>query len=133
VGTVAGSIAHLPVVRCPAGHAEPATDHPEAAAAVLTTVRAAVPHARPRVLRGEVCATCGGRLTMPVRRSGWPVTVSDLEGLPVLTLRFDLPSTRCPDCGVDQLPTRSQDDLVTTVGELCVREDRRRHGGSGAG
>jgi hypothetical protein len=127
VGTVGGTIAHLPVVRCPAGHQEPVTDEARFGREVLAAVRRSVLHTRARLLGGEVCGACGARLTMPVRRSEWPVTVADVAGLPVLTLRFDLPSTRCPDCGVDQLPRRSHDDLATAVGELCVREDRRRH------
>lgn len=48
---------------------------------------------------------------MPVRRTERPVPLAELDGLPVVTLRFDLPTTRCAACGVDQVPTRSQADL----------------------
>jgi hypothetical protein len=126
VGTVAGLVEQLPRVHCPAGHAEPATGDPATVRTILERVRTAVVHARRTRLRGERCGACGERLTMPVRRTPWPVTVSELEGLPVLTFHLDLPSTRCPDCGVDQLPGRSQADLAATVEELCARSDRRR-------
>jgi DNA-directed RNA polymerase subunit RPC12/RpoP len=120
VGTVAGLLEQVPEVRCPAGHVGSATADPATTRAVLARVRDAVGHARPTRLRGERCAACGARLTMPVRRTPWPVTVDELPGLPVLTFRLDLPSTRCPDCGVDQLPARSQADLAATVTALCV-------------
>jgi hypothetical protein len=54
---------------------------------------------------------------MPVRRTERSVTV-EAPGLAPLTLRFDLPVTRCPDCGVEQVPSRSQEDLVVVVPAL---------------
>jgi hypothetical protein len=119
-GTVAGLLEQVPQVRCPTGHTAPATADPAATRAVLDRVRHAVGHARPTRLRGERCAVCGARLTMPVRRTTWPVTVDEVPGVPVLTFRFDVPSTRCPDCGVDQVPARSQADLAATVTALCT-------------
>jgi hypothetical protein len=122
-GTVAGLLERVPEVRCPAGHTGAATAEPAVSRAVLDRVRQAVGHARSTRLRGERCAACGARLTMPVRRTPWPVTVDELPGLPVLTFRFDVPSTRCPDCGVDQVPARSQADLAATVTALCTGGD----------
>jgi hypothetical protein len=55
---------------------------------------------------------------MPVRRTERPVTIVEVPPLPVTTLRFDLPTTRCPECGLDQVPTRSQDDLSASVRAL---------------
>jgi hypothetical protein len=123
VGTVAGLLEQLPRIRCPAGHTGPATADPAATRAVLEQVRRAVGHARSTRLRGERCAVCGARLTMPVRRTTWPVTVDEVPGVPLLTFRFDVPSTRCPDCGVDQVPARSQGDLAATVTALCTDAD----------
>jgi hypothetical protein len=120
VGTVAGFLEQVPLVSCPSGHVGPATADPAATGAVLDRIRRAVGHARSSRLRGERCGGCGARLTMPVRRTPWPVTVDEVPGLPILTFRFDVPSTRCPDCGVDQVPARSQDDLAATVVALCT-------------
>lgn len=53
-------------------------------------------------------------MTMPVRRSVRAVTVSPADG-PVTTLRFDLPMQRCPECGLDHLPARGQQDLTAAL------------------
>jgi hypothetical protein len=109
VRTVAGVGEAVPVVGCPAGHAEP----PAVADAVVDRCREAVPRAArgrlPR--RHDRCGRCREPLSMPVRRTERPVTVDGIAGLPVTTLRFDLPTTRCSGCGLDQVPTRSADDL----------------------
>lgn len=112
VGTVAVLLERQPVVACPAEHR---TAPPEAVQAAMAATDDAVPRARRRLLRGERCARCDTQLTMPVRRTRWPVTVEATAEVPVLTLQFDLPATRCPECGTDQLPTRSQEDLVVCV------------------
>jgi hypothetical protein len=119
-GSVAGVIDHLPFLRCDADHRTLPTATSAVIDAALQQVRGAVPHARARrVRRDEVCASCGEPLTMPVRRTDWPVTLERPGGLDVvLTLRLDLPATRCPGCGTDHLPTRSQGDLEGTVRAL---------------
>jgi hypothetical protein len=120
VGSVAGVIDRLPIVRCDAGHRSLATAAPTVIDDALRQVRAAVPYARARRLRrDEGCTSCGQPLTMPVRRTDWPVTLERPGGLDaVLTLRLDLPATRCPGCGTDHVPTRSQGDLEDTVRAL---------------
>jgi hypothetical protein len=120
VGSAAGVIDRLPVVRCDAGHRSFATAVPTVTDDALRQVRAAVPYARARRLRrDEVCCGCAQPLTMPVRRTDWPVTLEGPGGLDVvLTLRLDLPATRCPGCGTDHVPTRSQADLEDTVRAL---------------
>jgi hypothetical protein len=122
VGSVAGVIDRLPVVRCDAGHRTLATATAAVTGAALAQVRAAVPYARARRLRREeACSSCGQPLTMPVRRTDWPVTLERPGGLDaVLTLRLDLPATRCPGCGTDHVPTRSQGDLEDTVRGLLA-------------
>jgi hypothetical protein len=122
VGSVSGVIDQLPFARCEAGHRTLATASPTVTEDALLQVRRAVPHARARRLRrDEVCTSCGQPLTMPVRRTDWPVTLERPGGLEaVLTLRLDLPATRCPGCSTDHLPTRSQGDLESTVRELLA-------------
>ena len=56
---------------------------------------------------------------MPARRTQRTVTVDGVDPLPAFRLRFDLPMTRCPDCGHDQLPTGSQDEFAEVVTRLC--------------
>jgi hypothetical protein len=119
VGTVAALLERQPVVACPDQHA---TAPPEAVQAAMEAVDEAVPRARKRLLRGERCSRCDADLTMPVRRSRWPVSVDASGPLPVLTLHFDLPVTRCPDCGTDHLPSRSQEDLVVAVPAVFAAE-----------
>lgn len=112
VGTVAVRLDRRPVVDCPAGHA---VAPPEAVDAAMTATETSLPRSRRRLLRGEVCSACSARLTMPARRTNRAVTVPASGPLPVVTLLFDLPSIRCTECGVDQLPSRSQEDLVVSV------------------
>jgi hypothetical protein len=115
--TVAVLVERAPVVGCPDRHqATP----PAIVDAAMQATTDALPRARGRWLRDDACRRCGTRLTMPVRRTTRPVTVEPPGG-PVFTLRFDLPSTRCPDCGLDQVPSRSQEDLVVAVPAVFVR------------
>lgn len=118
VGTVAVALEARPVVACDADHrATPG----EVVGAAMATVEELVPQARSRLLRRDACRSCGAALTMPVRRTELPVTVEADDDRPVMTLLFDLPSSRCPDCGADQLPSRSQEDLVVAVPALFAR------------
>lgn len=115
VGTVAARCERAPVVACPDGHGVP----PDVGEGALEACHAALPRAaRRRLARTDRCGACDEPLTMPVRRTERPVTLADLAPVPVTTLRFDLPTTRCPACGVDQVPTRSQDDLDAVVRAL---------------
>lgn len=115
VGTVAGRVERTPTVACPDGHGHPAPVTEPA----LAACHEAVPRARSRALRRtDACGTCGATLTMPVRRTERAVTLAGVPHVPVTTLRFDLPTTRCPDCGADQVPSRSQDDLDAVVAAL---------------
>lgn len=112
VGTVAVALERRPVAACTSRHdATP----PEVVDAAMAAATSALPRARKRLLRGDACGACGAALTMPVRRTVRPVTVEGDADVPVLTLRFDLPSVRCSECGVDQVPSRSQEDLVVSV------------------
>lgn len=118
VGTVGVALEARPAVACSLGHgATPG----EVVGAAMTTVEAQVPQARARLLRADACRDCGAALTMPVRRTELPVTVPSEAERPVMTLLFDLPATRCPDCGTDQVPSRSQEDLVVAVPALFAR------------
>jgi hypothetical protein len=112
VGTVAAAIERRPVIACPQAHG--ATPQ-EVVGAAMGAVEANVPRAVGRLLRSDACVACGTPLSMPVRRTTRAVTVEGDARRPVLTLRFDLPSTRCPACAVEQVPSRSQEDLVVAV------------------
>lgn len=114
VGTVAAATEQRPVVACPHAHA---ASPPEVVGAAMDAAEASIPRARSRLLRGDACSGCGTALTMPVRRTERNVTV-EAAGWPPFTLRFDLPVTRCPDCGREQVPSRSQEDLVVVVPAL---------------
>jgi hypothetical protein len=123
VGTVAAAVESLPRRRCAAGHEVPALD----ATAIETAVgqvRDAIPRARRRRLRGhDDCTRCGASLTMPARRTTWPVTLEALGGLDhLVTLHLDVPASRCPDCGTDHVPSRSHDDLDAAVREVLGEE-----------
>lgn len=118
VGTVAVVLEARPVVDCDQRHA--ATPG-EVVSAAMGAVERLVPQARSRLLRRDACRTCGTALTMPVRRTELPVTVEAEGQRPVMTLLFDLPSSRCPDCGADQVPSHAQEDLVVAVPALFAR------------
>lgn len=120
VGTVAGILERVPLVRCRSGHDEPATARPEIADLVVQSCREAIPEARRRLLGRDICTSCRAPLSMPVRRTGRVVSIDGIDEVPVLTLRFDLPMTRCPACGLDQLPTRSRRDLTEVLERLTA-------------
>ncbi|MEX0835749.1 MAG: hypothetical protein WD010_06640 [Nitriliruptor sp.] len=111
-GTVAALLEVGWVVDCPTGHHRSPDVGAEVADEVLTRLPVAD---RRRLGRGDRCTTCSQELTMPVRRTERPVPVADVPGLPVTTVRFDLPSTRCLHCGTDQVPTRSAADVRAAV------------------
>lgn len=115
VDTVAISAEATPVVACPAGHRQVPG---EAIRAAMAAVEDQIPAARSRLLRSDACRACGEALTMPVRRTEIPVTVDGDPPRPVLTLHLEVPATRCPGCGVDQVPSRSQEDLSVAVPKL---------------
>lgn len=119
VGTIAGVVERRPVAACPDDHgATPA----EVVGATMDAVDAAVPRARSRLLRADVCRSCGSALAMPVRRTTRTVTVED-DRMPIVTLHLDLAMTRCGECGVDQVPSRSHEDLTVVVPALFVVPD----------
>jgi hypothetical protein len=119
LGSVAVLAEQRPVVACSEGHG--ATPEQAVAAAMEASDRS-IHRARGRLLRGDVCGSCRAPLTMPARRATRVVTVEPPGGsIPVFTLRFDLPAVRCTECGVEQLPTRSQEDLVVAVPALFER------------
>jgi hypothetical protein len=118
VGTVAVAVERRPVIACPEGHR--ATPQ-EVIGAAMGAVEANIPRAVGRLLRGDACVSCRARLSMPVRRTTRAVSVEGDDERPVLTLRFDLPSTRCPECSVEQVPSRSQEDLVVSVPAVFTR------------
>lgn len=108
VGTVSGLLEAGWLVACPAGHRAP----PDAGAEVADEVAVLLPLARHRLLaRRDRCVSCDAELTMPVRRTERPVSVTDVAGLPVTTIVLDVPSTRCLECSTDQVPSRSIDDV----------------------
>jgi NAD(P)-dependent dehydrogenase (short-subunit alcohol dehydrogenase family) len=112
VGTVRALLESGWIVTCPAGHHAP----PDVGAAVAAEVLDRLPRAtRRRLARTDRCVTCDAPLDMPVRRTERPVPVADVAGLPVHTVRFDVPSTRCLACATDQVPVRSQEDLRDAV------------------
>lgn len=119
VGTIAAAVERPPVVACPAQHVASPVAVVDAA---MTATREQIPLARRRRLTGEGCQRCRAPLTMPVRRTTRAVTVEPELGA-VFTLRFDLPSTRCGDCGTDQVPRRSLEDLAVVVPALLSPPD----------
>lgn len=115
VGTVRGVLETGWLVACPDGHRAP----PGVGVAVADEVADRLPQARRRRLgRADRCTSCDAELTMPVRRTERPVPVAEVAELPVTTIVFDLPSTRCPRCSTDQVPSRSVDDVRAVVETL---------------
>lgn len=123
VGTVAVAVERRPVVACPDDHR--ATPQ-EVVGAAMSAVEDNVQRAVSRLLRADVCVACRSPLSMPVRRTTRGVTVEGSDERPVVTLRFDLPSTRCPSCSVEQVPSRSQEDLVVCVPAVFSRPGEGR-------
>jgi hypothetical protein len=114
VGTVAAVIERRPVVVCPDEHGASPT---EVVGAAMEAADESLVRARTRVLRAEVCRSCGSVLAMPVRRTTRSVTVES-PTLPIVTLHLDLPMTRCAECGLDQVPSRSHEDLTVVIPAL---------------
>ena len=111
VGTVAAALERRPLIACPSDHdrsPDMVVDAGEQAA------RAQLPRSREKLLRGSRCASCGARLTLPVRRTRRTVTVTG-GGVPVHTLHLDVPMTRCGECAWDQVPARSHADVDRAV------------------
>ena len=102
------------MVACPEGHQ---LSPPEVVGAAMEAVDAAVLRARSRLLRSDVCRSCSAVLTMPVRRTTRSVTTEG-RGLPIATITLDLPMTRCGSCGLDQVPSRSHEDLTVIIPAL---------------
>ena len=98
-----------------------ACDHLEVPAELGRAARRAsaeaLPAARVRWLRPDRCRSCARPLTMPARRTTRAVTVTT-ETLPIVTLRCDVPMTRCPGCGLDQLPSRARHDVAVALATL---------------
>lgn len=117
VGTVAASVERRPVVACPGDHG---ASPPEVVGAAMEAVDGAVPRARSRLLRGDGCRSCGAGLSMPVRRTARAVSV-EAPDVAVVTIHLDLPMTRCGECGFDQVPSRSHEDLTVVVPALFAR------------
>lgn len=119
-GTIAASFERRPTLRCAAGHRapDPATDLD----AVLEACAEQVASAAGGRLRAERCQRCRAPLRMPVRRTTRTVSVAGASPLGVLTLHLDLPATRCPDCGLDQVPTRSRGEVADAVRQALLAE-----------
>lgn len=111
VGSVAASLEQRPVVDCAAGHRGTPS---QLVGAAMETADERVVRARSRLLRSDACVDCGTPLTLPVRRTVKSFTVVS-EVAPVVTIHLDLPATRCPSCALDQVPSRSQEDLVVVI------------------
>lgn len=114
VGTVTATVEQRPVVACAPNHG---ASPPELVGAAMEATDAVVARARSRVLRADVCVSCGEVLAMPVRRAATSVSVTT-EHLPVVTIHLDVPMTRCGGCGLDQVPSRSQEDLTVVIPAL---------------
>lgn len=122
VGSVAGLLETGWLVECPAGHRSP----PDAGDEVAREVTERLPHARRKLLaRSDRCRTCDAELRMPVRRTERAVSITEVAGLPVTTIVFDLPSTRCLECSTDQVPSRSLDDVVAVARALFAADAGR--------
>ncbi|MFA9445416.1 hypothetical protein [Egicoccus sp. AB-alg6-2] len=120
MGSVAGVLEQRPRWRCDNGHDAGPVITPERA---RTEVAAAITIARARRLRrGDRCRVCDADLVMPVRRTVWAATLTDDERRAAVTLTYDVPATRCPDCGCNQVPTRSVDDLFAVLDRLLREE-----------
>lgn len=114
VGSVAAALEQRPVVACPPGHA---VTPPEVVGAAMEAADQGIIRARSRLLRSDACTSCGQALTLPARRTVKAVTVVSAVAPPV-TIQLDLPATRCPACALDQVPSRSQEDLVVVIPAL---------------
>lgn len=104
----------LTVHHCPCGHHEVPRTLGHAA---RTAASETLPAARMGWFRGDRCRSCSTSLTMPARRTTRTVTTTP-DDLPVSSLTFDLPMTRCPDCGLEQLPSRARHDVTVALAAL---------------
>lgn len=114
VGTVAAALERRPIVACPHQHEATPT---ACSGAAMEAAEASLPRARARWRRDDRCRGCGEPLRMPVRRTQRSLTVA-IEAHPPATIHLDLPMTRCGGCGLDQVPSRSQEDLVVVIPAL---------------
>lgn len=105
-------VPHRLLLHCPNGHAE---QPPDLARIALRAVNARIPTARTGFGSTRRCAHCKTVLSMPERWTKIPVT---LEYPAVLTLTCDVPVSRCPNCGTDQLSKRAAKDLAGAVEKL---------------
>lgn len=111
VGTVTASVEQRAVVDCAAGHQGTPS---QLVGAAMETADERIVRARSRLLRSDACVACGTPLTLPARRTVKSITViSDVA--PAATIHLDVPATRCPSCALDQVPSRSQEDLVVVI------------------
>lgn len=111
VGSVAAALERRPIVACPQRHA---VTPPQVVGAAMESADERIVRARSRLLRSDACSGCGAPLTLPARRTVKSVTVVSAVA-PVVTIELDLPATRCPACALDQVPSRSQEDLVVVI------------------
>lgn len=118
-GTVLGVVEPGLELRCSQHGPQPVTG---AATAARGNADERLPRARRCRLRRTCCGDCSALLTLPARRGRRSLTV-EATGLPVHTIHLDLPLTRCPDCGLDQVPWRSQEDLDTLLETLYTPAD----------
>lgn len=114
-GPIGGVAERTQVVDCPVGHRLPPSTLRDAA---LTAAAETLLVAR-RHLTRQRCGSCDERLMMPLRRTRRAVTVATDE-LPVATLDLELPLTRCPGCGADNLPAGARRHLRSVVGWLTA-------------
>lgn len=113
-GAVAALLEPGLTLRCAEHGAQPLRVARDAA---IGTARDRLPRARRCRVRRTCCADCGARLVLPARRTRRGLTV-EAAGLPVHTIHLDIALTRCPDCGVDQVPWSSQEDLDALLAVL---------------
>lgn len=113
------SVQGLAVSRCGDGHV---TVRPDGAAERLSSevgTRLLVAERRGLVRRRDHCGACGAVLVLPPRVTDTPVP-TDLDGQ-VVTPIVEAPMTRCPDCGLEQLPPDVA-DRVDGLLRACVEE-----------
>lgn len=112
VNGITVTLPHPPVVHCAVGHRQaPAGLLPLARAAL----RARIAFARTNWRGKTRCRACKRELTMPSRWTQIPVTI---ETPTVFTVTIDVPASRCPNCGLDQLAARAMKDLDTALMRL---------------
>lgn len=93
----------------------------EADAAFAATVATAAVNALPTAVKGRLrgpdrCAECATALSMPARRTTRTVSPS-LPGVGIVTVTFDVPMLRCPECATEQVPFRAAKDAPEAVRE----------------